>query len=73
MRRIAMETEQKNRYFQELTLNLRHDGFAAEAETEEGHLPVFLDGQRLCLAMDTGRVRYWRIYLATAGARHWTE
>ena len=29
-------------------------------ETDEGLLPVELDGQRLCLALDTGTVRYWR-------------
>ena len=55
-----MNAEEKNRYFQELTLNLRHEGFVVKPETEEGHLPVELDGQRLCLALDTGAVRYWR-------------
>ena len=55
-----MNAETKNRYFQELTLNLRHEGFVVKPETEEGLLPVELDGQRLCLALDTGAVRYWR-------------
>ena len=55
-----MNAEAKNRYFQELTLNLRHEGFVVKPETEEGLLPVELDGQRLCLALDTGAVRYWR-------------
>ncbi len=53
-----MNAETKNRYFQELTLNLRHEGFVVKPETEEGLLPVELDGQRLCLALDTGAVRY---------------
>ena len=55
-----MNAEEKNRYFQELTLNLQHEGFAVKPETEEGLLPVELDGQRLCLARDSGSVRYWR-------------
>ena len=55
-----MNTEEKSRYFQELTLNLQHEGFAVNPETEEGLLPVELDGQLLCLALDTGSVRYWR-------------
>lgn len=54
------ERRRKSRYFQELTLNLQHEGFAVKPETEEGLLPVELDGQRLCLALDTGSVRYWR-------------
>ena len=55
-----MNTEAKNRYFQELTLNLQHEGFAVKSETEDGLLPVELDGRRLCLALDTGAVRYWK-------------
>lgn len=55
-----MSAEAKSRYFQELTLNLQHEGFVVKPETEEGLLPVELDGQRLCLALDTGAVRYWR-------------
>ncbi|MEY8259663.1 hypothetical protein AALA80_04880 [Oscillospiraceae bacterium 50-60] len=55
-----MNAEAKNRYFQELTLNLQHEGFVVKPETEEGLLSVELDGQRLCLALDTGAVRYWR-------------
>ena len=55
-----MNAEEKNKYFQELTLNLQHEGFAVKPETEEGLLPIELDGQRLCLALDTGAVRYWR-------------
>ncbi len=47
-------------YFRELTLNLQHAGFVVKPETDEGLLPVELDGQRLCLALDTGTVRYWR-------------
>lgn len=51
---------ERTRYFQELTLNLRHEGLTVRAETEEGLLPVELDGQRLCFAIETGAVRYWR-------------
>ncbi|WP_204789752.1 hypothetical protein [Oscillibacter sp. CU971] len=55
-----MSAEEKSRYFQELTLNLQHEGFIVKPETAEGLLPVELDDQRLCLALDTGAVRYWR-------------
>ena len=55
-----MNADEKNRYFQELTLNLQHEGFVVNPETEEGLLPVELDVQRLCLALDTGAVRYWK-------------
>ncbi len=55
-----MNAEEKNRYFQELTLNLQREGFAVKPETEEGLLPVELDGQRLCLARASGAVRYRR-------------
>ena len=51
-------------YFRELTLNLQHAGFVVKPETDEGLLPVELDGQRLCLALDTGTVRYWRADVA---------
>ena len=53
-----MNTEAQNRYFQELTLNLQHEGFTVKPKTEEGLLPVELDGRHLCLAADTGAVRY---------------
>ena len=49
-----------SKYFRELTLNLQHAGFVVKPETDEGLLPVELDGQHLCLALDTGTVRYWR-------------
>ena len=55
-----MNAEEKNRYFQELSHNLRHEGLTVKPETEEGLLPVELDGERLCLALDTGAVRYWK-------------
>ena len=55
-----MNAEEKTRYFQELTLNLQREGFAVKSETEEGLLPVELDGQLLCLARDSGAVRYRR-------------
>ena len=35
-----MNAEEKNRYFQELTLNLQHEGFAVKPETEEGPFAV---------------------------------
>lgn len=53
-----MSTEEKSRYFRELAINLQHEGFTVKPETEDGLLPVELDGQRLCLALDTGGVRY---------------
>ena len=34
-----MNTEAQNRYFQELTLNLQHEGFTVKPKTEEGLLP----------------------------------
>lgn len=49
-----------SKYFRELTLNIQHAGFVVKPETDDGLLPVELDGQRLCLALDTGTVRYWR-------------
>ena len=55
-----MNAEEKKRHFQELTLNLQHEGFVVKPETEVGLLPVGLDGQRLCLALDSGGVRYWK-------------
>ena len=53
-----MNTEAQNRYFQELTLNLQHEGFTVKPKTGEDLLPVELDGRHLCLAADTGAVRY---------------
>ena len=55
-----MTTEERNRYFQELALNLRHEGFTVQPETENGLLLVELDGQRLCRATEAGAVRYWK-------------
>ena len=55
-----MNADEKNRYFQELSRNLRHEGLTVKPETEEGLLPVELDGQRLCLALDSGTIRYWK-------------
>ena len=53
-----MTAEEKNRYFKELALNLRQEGFTTD-QTEEELLSVNLDGRRLCLATDSGGVRYW--------------
>ena len=49
--------EQRNNYFRELTINLRHEGFAAGPE-KDSLLPAEQDGQPLCLIMDSGGVRY---------------
>ncbi len=35
-----------SKYFRELTLNLQHVGFVVKPETDEGLLPVELDGQQ---------------------------
>lgn len=48
---------ERNSYFKELAVNLRHEGLTVGPETD-GLLPVELDGQRLCLAAGDGRVRY---------------
>lgn len=53
-----MNTDEKTRYFRELTLNLRHEGFTVRPETENGLLPVELDDQCLCQVTETGGVRY---------------
>ena len=55
-----MGTDEKNRYFQELALNLRYEGFTAKPEIEEHLLLVELDGQRLCRVTSVGEVRYWK-------------
>ena len=48
---------ERNSYFKELAINLRHEGLTVGPETD-GLLPVELDGRRLCLAAGDGRVRY---------------
>ena len=48
----------RQEYFEELTLNLQHEGFTVQPETEEGLLPVEWGGRRLCLALENGGVRY---------------
>ena len=55
-----VDTGERSRYFQELTLNLRHEGFTVKPETAEGLLPVELDGRPLCRVAETGDVRYWK-------------
>ena len=52
--------EGRSDFFSELTRNLQYEGLTVKTETEEGLLPVELDGQPLCLVLDTGVVRYWR-------------
>ena len=48
---------ERNSYFKELASNLRYEGFTVGSETD-GLLPVELNGQRLCLATESGGVRY---------------
>ena len=68
-----MNTEEKIRYFQELTLNLQREGFTA-APKENGLMPVELDGQHLCFATESGGIRYRREDVAvTAGTQLWTR
>ena len=54
-----MNPEEQNRYFQELTLNLKRGGFTIGEETD-GLLPVELDGQHLCQITNNGGVRHWK-------------
>lgn len=54
-----MSAEEKNSYFKELALNLQREGFAA-GQSEDGFLPVELEGRQLCLATDRGSIRYYR-------------
>lgn len=53
-----MTTEEKSRYYEELTQNLRHEGFTVGPRTEEDLLLVELDGRRLCLVLGSGGIRY---------------
>lgn len=46
-----------NKYFRELALNLQREGFTADPEVN-GLLPVALDGERLCIATESGSIRY---------------
>ena len=50
-----MTTE--NKYFRELTLNLQRAGFTVGPEADN-LLPVELDGERLCVATESGGIRY---------------
>lgn len=50
-----MTTE--NKYFRELTLNLQRAGFTVGPEADN-LLPVELDGKRLCIATESGSIRY---------------
>ena len=45
-------------YFRELALNLRREGLTVKPETEDGLLPVELDGQCLCCVTEASGVRY---------------
>lgn len=47
-----MTTE--NKYFRELAFNLRREGFTVGPEV----LPMELDGERLCVATESGSIRY---------------
>lgn len=46
-----------NKYFRELALNLQREGFTVGPEAD-GLLPVKLDGQHLCVAPESGGIRY---------------
>ena len=50
-----MTTE--NKYFHELALNLQREGFTTGPEVNS-LLPVALDGERLCIATESGSIRY---------------
>ena len=52
-----MSAEKGNSYFNELAINLRHEGFTVGPETD-GLLPVELDGRHLCFATENGGIRY---------------
>ena len=54
-----MNSEERSRYFTELTLNLQRNGFTSGPEAD-GVLPVEQDGRHLCLALDNGGIRYWK-------------
>ena len=58
-----MNSEERSRYFTELTLNLQRNGFTSGPEAD-GVLPVEQDGRHLCLALDTGGIRYWKADVA---------
>ncbi len=62
----TMTTEEKSRYFQELTLDLQHEGFTAGVEAD-GLLPVDLDGRHLCRVTADGEVRYLKEDVAGDG------
>lgn len=46
-----------NKYFRELALSLQQEGFTTGPEVI-GLLPVALDGERLCIATESGSIRY---------------
>ena len=50
-------TEQTKHYFQEVTRNLRREGFIAGSEAD-GLLSVELEGRQFCSIMGSGGVRY---------------
>ena len=59
----------KNSYLQELALTLQREGLAIGAETEDGSLPVELEGKPLCSVTPTGAVRCQREYVASGSRR----
>ena len=61
-------TEEKNRYFSEVTRNLQREGFSVLSE-QDGFLPVELDSQPLCRILDSGGVRYWEKDVASNSRR----
>ncbi len=51
------DMEQRNRYFEELTINLTREGFTAHPQ-EDGLLPVQWKGSPLCRVSCNGIIRY---------------
>ena len=45
----------ENKYFRELALNLQREGFTIGPEADN-LLPVELDGERLCVATESGGI-----------------
>ncbi len=65
-------TEEKNRYFSEITRNLQREGLSILPE-QDGFLPLEQDGQPLCLILASGAIRYWEKDIASDGRREALE
>lgn len=51
------DTERRNRFFEELTICLRREGFTVQSQ-ENGLLPVLNNGMPLCRIEEDGSIRY---------------